>query len=122
MKDSNVVRSGIGMSQKTITPYVKNGVEIIVDSKEEVTKEGIEAKGYKAASLEWDKRSPFDPYKALKELAEENPVKFVEVANELEKTIKRVYSESVEKMVLDETHNEMNNFTSSFSYPRKDRS
>lgn len=50
MKDSNVVRSGIGMSQKTITPYIKNGVEKIVDSKGEVIKENIEAKGYKVAS------------------------------------------------------------------------
>ncbi|MEI5989796.1 hypothetical protein A5881_001289 [Enterococcus termitis] len=123
MKGLNVVRTGIGMSQKMISPYIKNGVEIIVDSKGDLPHEELKNKGYKVKVLdsELNKSSLFDPYKALNELAEEKPVKFVEVANELEKTIKIVYSESVEKMVLDETHNEMNNFTSSLSYSENDR-
>ncbi|MGX7211685.1 hypothetical protein [Enterococcus innesii] len=66
---------------------VENGAKIIVDSKGYLTNNAdSEDKGYpvKTVSLEKDKFSRFDPYKALIELAEEDPVKFKRVSNELE--------------------------------------
>lgn len=50
----------------------------------------MEDKGYpvKTVSLEKDKFSRFDPYKALIELSEEDPVKFKRVSNDLEDIIK----------------------------------
>lgn len=65
--------------------------QIIVDSKGYLTNSAdLEDKGYpvKTVSLEKDKFSRFDPYKALIELAEEDPVKFKRVSNELEDIIK----------------------------------
>ena len=64
---------------------------IIVDSEIICNKEDLEAKGYKVTSLNMDKDkcSYFDPYKALKELAEENPVKFTKVVKELEAILKK---------------------------------
>lgn len=70
---------------------VENGAKIIVDSKGYLTNSAdLEDKGYtvKTVSLEKDKFSRFDPYKALIELAEEDPVKFKRVSNELEDIIK----------------------------------
>ena len=87
MKDVNIVRSGIGMSQKTITPFIENSAEIIVDSKGDFNRKELEAKGYKVADL--DKCSSFDPYKALKELAEEDPAKFEKVVKQLKSIIKK---------------------------------
>ena len=65
--------------------------QIIVDSKGYLTNSvDLEDKGYpvKTVSLEKDKFSRFDPYKALIELAEEDPVKYKRVSNELEAIIK----------------------------------
>lgn len=65
--------------------------QIIVDSKGYLTNSvDLEDKGYpvKTVSLEKDKFSRFDPYKALIELAEEDPVKYKRVSNELEDIIK----------------------------------
>ena len=65
--------------------------QIIVDSKGYLTNSvDLEDKGYpvKTVSLEKDKFSRFDPYKALIELAEEDPVKYKRVSNELEEIIK----------------------------------
>lgn len=70
---------------------VENGAKIIVDSKGYLTNGAdLEDKGYsvKTVSLEKDKFSHFDPYKALIELAEEDPVKFKRVSDELEDIIK----------------------------------
>lgn len=70
---------------------VENGAKKIVDSKGYLTnRTDLEDKGYpvKTVSLEKDKFSRFDPYKALIELAEEDPVKFKRVLNELEDIIK----------------------------------
>lgn len=70
---------------------VENGAKIIVDSKGYLTnRANLEDKGYpvKTVSLEKDKFSRFDPYKALIELAEEDPVEFKNVSNELEDIIK----------------------------------
>ena len=95
-KDLNIVNSNIGMSQKTVTPYIKDGAITIVDSKGYLNREDLEAKGYevKMVSLEKDKFSLFDPYKALQELAEEDPIKFKRVVNELEGIIKNVTKEN----------------------------
>jgi hypothetical protein len=65
--------------------------QIIVDSKGYLTNSAdLKDKGYpvKTVSLKKDKFSRFDPYKALIELAEEDPVKFKRVSNELEDIIK----------------------------------
>lgn len=70
---------------------VETGAKIIVDSKGYLTNRAdLEDKGYpvKTVSLDKDKFSRFDPYKALIELAEEDPVKFKSVSNELEDIIK----------------------------------
>ena len=91
MKDLNIVKSGAGMSQKTLTPFIKDDAKILVDSKGDINREDFKAKGYevKVVSLENDKCSLFDPYKALKELAEEDPVKFEQVVAKLEDLIKK---------------------------------
>lgn len=74
MKELNIVKSGVGMSQKTVTPCIKDSAKIIVDSRSNINREDFKAKGYevKVVSLEKDKCRPFDPYKALQQNLLEN--------------------------------------------------
>ena len=64
---------------------------IVIDSEIYCSKEDLEAKGYKVASLNMDEDnwSYFDPYKALKELDEKDPVKFAKAVKELKAILKK---------------------------------
>ncbi|MHC5229459.1 hypothetical protein ACYSNW_14365 [Enterococcus sp. LJL99] len=92
MEDLNIVRSGIGMSQKTIGPFVKKDAEMIIDPKGFLNKEELEVQGYtvKEFNLEdLNESHSWNPYRALEQLEKEDPIKYQEVIKELESLIKK---------------------------------